>query len=50
MCVKKIWIAPEDRVKRSDARVCALEEKVELGDVGATIVADRLTQLEKKLI
>ncbi|KAH3735963.1 hypothetical protein DPMN_042524 [Dreissena polymorpha] len=46
--LKKIWVALEDRVKRTDARACALEEKVELVDVGATIVADRLTQLEKE--
>ncbi|XP_052286605.1 uncharacterized protein LOC127882142 [Dreissena polymorpha] len=46
--LKKIWVALEDRVKRIDARVCALEEKVELVDVGATIVADRITQLEKE--
>ncbi|XP_052222380.1 uncharacterized protein LOC127838566 [Dreissena polymorpha] len=46
--LKKIWVALDDRVKRTDARVCALEEKVELVDVGATIVADRITQLEKE--
>ncbi|XP_052258671.1 uncharacterized protein LOC127863292 [Dreissena polymorpha] len=46
--LKKIWVALEERVKRTDARVLALEEKVELVDVGATIVADRLVQLEKE--
>ncbi|KAH3850486.1 hypothetical protein DPMN_092898, partial [Dreissena polymorpha] len=46
--LKKIWVALEDRVKRTDARVCPLEEKVELVDVGATKVADRLTQSEKE--
>ncbi|KAH3873188.1 hypothetical protein DPMN_036416 [Dreissena polymorpha] len=34
--LKKIWVALEDRVKRTDTRVCALEEKVELVDVGET--------------
>ncbi|KAH3817838.1 hypothetical protein DPMN_119393 [Dreissena polymorpha] len=30
---KKIWVALKDKVKRTDARVCALEGKVELVDL-----------------
>ncbi|XP_052766903.1 uncharacterized protein LOC128207802 [Mya arenaria] len=46
--LRKIWIALEDRVKRTDERVNKLEDKVESVDVEAGIMADRVNVLEKQ--
>ncbi|XP_052812861.1 uncharacterized protein LOC128240302 [Mya arenaria] len=46
--IKKIWVALEDRVKRTDERVGKLEDKVDSVDVEAAQMADRMATLEKQ--
>ncbi|KAH3691474.1 hypothetical protein DPMN_193003 [Dreissena polymorpha] len=46
--LKKIWLALDDRIKRTDARVISLEERVESADVGAAHMAEKVAMLEKQ--
>ncbi|XP_052268336.1 uncharacterized protein LOC127869720 [Dreissena polymorpha] len=46
--LKKIWLALDDRVKRTDARVMSLEERVDCADVGAAQMAEKVAMLEKQ--
>ncbi|KAH3777115.1 hypothetical protein DPMN_178552 [Dreissena polymorpha] len=46
--LKKIWLALDDRVKRTDARVMSLEERVDYADVGAAQMAEKVAMLEKQ--
>ncbi|XP_052777962.1 uncharacterized protein LOC128215300 [Mya arenaria] len=46
--LRKLWIALEDRVKRTDDRVNKLEDKVESADVDASVMAERVTMLERQ--
>ncbi|XP_052762354.1 uncharacterized protein LOC128204998 [Mya arenaria] len=46
--LRKLWIALEDRVERTDDRVNKLEDKVESADVDASVMAERVTMLERQ--
>ena len=46
--LKKVWVAIEDKVKRTDERVSKLEDKVYATDIGVALVDSRVANLEKQ--
>ena len=46
--LKKVWVALEDRVKRTDERVAKLEDRVDATDIVVGIVDSRVADLEKR--
>ena len=46
--MKKVWVALDDRVKRTDERVAKLEDRVDATDIGVGLVDSRVADLEKR--
>ncbi|XP_052791524.1 uncharacterized protein LOC128225794 isoform X1 [Mya arenaria] len=46
--IKKLWVALDDRVKKVDARVKRLKDKVEGADMHAAVLTERMQNLEKE--
>jgi len=46
--LRKVWVALEDRVKRTDERVAKLEDRVDATDIGVGLVDSRVADLEKR--
>ena len=46
--IRKVWIAIEDRAKATEERVIRLEDRVELVDMGSTLMSTRVSDLERQ--
>ncbi|XP_052820392.1 uncharacterized protein LOC128246240 [Mya arenaria] len=46
--LRKVWVALEDRAKRTDERVMRLEDRVESVDMGTGLLSSRVAALEKQ--
>ncbi|KAH3750261.1 hypothetical protein DPMN_184781 [Dreissena polymorpha] len=46
--VRKVWIAIEDQAKATEERVIRLEDRVELADMGTSLISTRVSDLERQ--
>ncbi|KAH3861454.1 hypothetical protein DPMN_024384 [Dreissena polymorpha] len=46
--LKKVWVALDDRAKKTDEKVTNLEDKVEAADIGVGEVSSRVHDLERQ--
>jgi len=45
--LKKVWVALEDRVERTDERLAKLEDKVDATNIGVGLVDSRVADLRR---